>query len=72
MDKQPPEDFAALVQAVRELATQVARMRTDLDQLLDKRPSKGYYHQQKTCQDLDEEDIDLADFALPPIRTGQE
>ena len=27
MKKQPPEDFAALVQAVRELATQMARMR---------------------------------------------
>ena len=62
MKKQPPEDFAALVQAVRELATQMARMRADLDQLLDKSPSKGYYHHQKTCQDLNEEDMNIADL----------
>ena len=63
MKKQPPEDFDALVQAVRELATQVARMRVDLDKLVDKRPSKGYYHQESPCQDINEEDINIA--ALP-------
>ena len=60
MNKQPPEDFAALVQAVKELVNQVARMRADLDQLVDKRPSRGYYHQETSCQDPTGKDINIA------------
>lgn len=51
MDAQPPEDPSALVRTIEELKTQVARMRAELDFLLDKNPLGGNYHVPTPCQE---------------------
>lgn len=51
MDTQPPEDPSALKHEIDDLRDQVARMRAELDFLLDKNPFRGNYHDHKRCQE---------------------
>ena len=51
MDAQPPEDQSTLRRAVDDLKEQVARMRAELDFLLDKNPLEGHYHAKEPCQE---------------------
>ena len=51
MHTQPPLDQSALMREIDELKDQVARMRVELDFLLDKNPLEGHYHARKPCQE---------------------
>ena len=51
MSAQPPEDTSPLVQAIKDLTEQIARMQQQLDFILDNSPLRGQYHSQDKCQD---------------------